>query len=436
MVTHDPAATRYADRVLALADGRVVRDEHTTPDDTPGGGGERPVVRDRPGLPGGRTPAQAGPVRGHRAVAADRRVRGLRGRHGPADRHRDRRRPVPRHPDAVSLVVTPKDAADIGEAGPGRDQEDARGDRGRRPGRRGHPGRRQRRRTLPRPRRGPRRRSPRAGPAGRRRLPLRPAPDRRRHPRRRGVRTRPRIDAHPAAPRARRREHQARPGRDHRHRPLRRLRGRGTHRVRARPRPPEAARHAGLLPRRRPHRPARRGHGGGGTDPAGGARSGRTVRGRGARRGGPRGRRGRERHPGAGRRVPRRRGRRGRARRHLHLPHRLRPPRTAVGAAARHRRHVEAARGGPRRRGRGGRPAGRRGRACSPPGAAHTSSPGRRAGSGTTCPPPPRSRRAQTALTVLGTGLLAVLAVLAPSLTASRVSPLQALRTATSGRAR
>ncbi|MFF5795173.1 FtsX-like permease family protein [Streptomyces albogriseolus] len=40
---------------------------------------------------------------------------------------------------------------------------------------------------------------------------------------------------------------------------------------------------------------------------------------------------------------------------------------------------------------------------------------------------------AQAALTVLGTGLLAVLAVLAPSLTASRVSPLQALRTATSG---
>ncbi|MGX9872020.1 FtsX-like permease family protein [Streptomyces cellulosae] len=39
----------------------------------------------------------------------------------------------------------------------------------------------------------------------------------------------------------------------------------------------------------------------------------------------------------------------------------------------------------------------------------------------------------QAALTVLGTGLLAVLAVLAPSLTASRVSPLQALRTATSG---
>ncbi|WP_210634319.1 FtsX-like permease family protein [Streptomyces sp. GESEQ-13] len=38
----------------------------------------------------------------------------------------------------------------------------------------------------------------------------------------------------------------------------------------------------------------------------------------------------------------------------------------------------------------------------------------------------------QAALTVLGTGLLAVLAVLAPSLTASRVSPLQALRTATS----
>ncbi|MGV9950318.1 FtsX-like permease family protein [Streptomyces cellulosae] len=38
----------------------------------------------------------------------------------------------------------------------------------------------------------------------------------------------------------------------------------------------------------------------------------------------------------------------------------------------------------------------------------------------------------QAALTVLGTGLLAVLAVLAPSLTASRVSPLQALRTAAS----
>ncbi|PNV34915.1 ABC transporter permease [Streptomyces sp. DH-12] len=39
----------------------------------------------------------------------------------------------------------------------------------------------------------------------------------------------------------------------------------------------------------------------------------------------------------------------------------------------------------------------------------------------------------EAALTVLGTGLLAVLAVLAPSLAASRVSPLQALRTATSG---
>ncbi|MER6820797.1 ABC transporter ATP-binding protein [Streptomyces cellulosae] len=37
MVTHDPAATRYADRVLTLADGRVVGDEHTTPDDTPRG---------------------------------------------------------------------------------------------------------------------------------------------------------------------------------------------------------------------------------------------------------------------------------------------------------------------------------------------------------------------------------------------------------------
>ncbi|MEW2074139.1 ABC transporter ATP-binding protein [Streptomyces sp. NPDC013433] len=31
MVTHDPAAARYADRVLTLADGRVVKDEHTTP---------------------------------------------------------------------------------------------------------------------------------------------------------------------------------------------------------------------------------------------------------------------------------------------------------------------------------------------------------------------------------------------------------------------
>ncbi|MEV7784627.1 ABC transporter permease [Streptomyces sp. NPDC088106] len=40
---------------------------------------------------------------------------------------------------------------------------------------------------------------------------------------------------------------------------------------------------------------------------------------------------------------------------------------------------------------------------------------------------------AEAALTVLGTGLLAVLAVLAPSLTASRVSPLQALRSAESG---
>ncbi|MFJ2947054.1 FtsX-like permease family protein [Streptomyces sp. NPDC087226] len=38
----------------------------------------------------------------------------------------------------------------------------------------------------------------------------------------------------------------------------------------------------------------------------------------------------------------------------------------------------------------------------------------------------------EAALTVLGTGLLAVLAVLAPSLSASRVSPLQALRTAAS----
>ncbi|WP_431995267.1 FtsX-like permease family protein [Streptomyces griseoflavus] len=42
---------------------------------------------------------------------------------------------------------------------------------------------------------------------------------------------------------------------------------------------------------------------------------------------------------------------------------------------------------------------------------------------------------AEAVLTVLGTGLLAVLAVLAPSLTASRVSPLQALRTAESGEA-
>ncbi|MFC8368589.1 FtsX-like permease family protein [Streptomyces sp. NPDC057239] len=39
----------------------------------------------------------------------------------------------------------------------------------------------------------------------------------------------------------------------------------------------------------------------------------------------------------------------------------------------------------------------------------------------------------EAVLTVLGTGLLAVLAVLAPSLTASRVSPLQALRSAASG---
>ncbi|WP_030859192.1 ABC transporter permease [Streptomyces sp. NRRL S-37] len=39
----------------------------------------------------------------------------------------------------------------------------------------------------------------------------------------------------------------------------------------------------------------------------------------------------------------------------------------------------------------------------------------------------------EAALTVLGTGLLAVLAVLAPSLSASRVSPLQALRSAASG---
>lgn len=31
MVTHDPAAARYADRVLTLADGRLVRDEHVTP---------------------------------------------------------------------------------------------------------------------------------------------------------------------------------------------------------------------------------------------------------------------------------------------------------------------------------------------------------------------------------------------------------------------
>ncbi|MFJ8862653.1 ABC transporter ATP-binding protein [Streptomyces sp. NPDC102451] len=31
MVTHDPAAARYADRVLTLADGRVVKDEHTAP---------------------------------------------------------------------------------------------------------------------------------------------------------------------------------------------------------------------------------------------------------------------------------------------------------------------------------------------------------------------------------------------------------------------
>ncbi|MEQ8144218.1 FtsX-like permease family protein [Streptomyces sp. OP7] len=40
---------------------------------------------------------------------------------------------------------------------------------------------------------------------------------------------------------------------------------------------------------------------------------------------------------------------------------------------------------------------------------------------------------AQAVLTVLGTGLLAAVAVLAPSLTAARVSPLQALRAATSG---
>jgi putative ABC transport system permease protein len=39
----------------------------------------------------------------------------------------------------------------------------------------------------------------------------------------------------------------------------------------------------------------------------------------------------------------------------------------------------------------------------------------------------------EAVLTVLGTGLLAVLAVLAPSLSASRVSPLQALRSAASG---
>ncbi|MBT3150910.1 ABC transporter ATP-binding protein [Streptomyces sp. CHD11] len=31
MVTHDPAAARYADRVLTLADGRVVRDEDSVP---------------------------------------------------------------------------------------------------------------------------------------------------------------------------------------------------------------------------------------------------------------------------------------------------------------------------------------------------------------------------------------------------------------------
>ncbi|WP_158791385.1 ABC transporter permease, partial [Streptomyces sp. NRRL WC-3549] len=40
---------------------------------------------------------------------------------------------------------------------------------------------------------------------------------------------------------------------------------------------------------------------------------------------------------------------------------------------------------------------------------------------------------AEAVLTVLGTGLLAVVAVLAPSLTASRVSPVQALRSAASG---
>lgn len=31
MVTHDPAAARYADRVLTLADGRLVQDEHVAP---------------------------------------------------------------------------------------------------------------------------------------------------------------------------------------------------------------------------------------------------------------------------------------------------------------------------------------------------------------------------------------------------------------------
>ncbi|WP_328659644.1 ABC transporter permease [Streptomyces sp. NBC_00334] len=46
---------------------------------------------------------------------------------------------------------------------------------------------------------------------------------------------------------------------------------------------------------------------------------------------------------------------------------------------------------------------------------------------------PSRLPPAEAVLTVLGTGLLAVLAVLAPSLTASRVSPLHALRSAASG---
>nr|WP_251691740.1 ABC transporter permease [Streptomyces sp. CHD11] len=46
---------------------------------------------------------------------------------------------------------------------------------------------------------------------------------------------------------------------------------------------------------------------------------------------------------------------------------------------------------------------------------------------------PPHLPPVEAVLTVLGTGLLAVLAVLAPSLSASRVSPLQALRSAASG---
>lgn len=46
---------------------------------------------------------------------------------------------------------------------------------------------------------------------------------------------------------------------------------------------------------------------------------------------------------------------------------------------------------------------------------------------------PSRLPLTEAVLTVLGTGLLAVLAVLAPSLSASRVSPLQALRSAASG---